>query len=215
MMVLWRIRENAIKGLVGAGVIIVVYCGAGVVFCRSPLPPSGGASCGGPATFIDAEEAALAAELRKAEMKYKTAKFNSDTAALEGRAPAFGGFGGGVTAAGAPAAPAVANGLSDAVGVGKSGASPGAGGTVAPTSAARGKYKTKVRGSFSRRVWNSTCSTATYSIHATGIVKLSNNLFELLPFAAGEGRRAKGARGGDGDGEGGWEGLQTSQDRQG
>ncbi|CAM9757887.1 unnamed protein product, partial [Ectocarpus sp. 12 AP-2014] len=45
--------------------------------------------------------------------------------------------------AGAATAPAVAGSCSEAARVGENGGSPGAGGTVAPTSAARGKYKTK------------------------------------------------------------------------
>lgn len=85
-------------------------CGGGGADDPVPTP-----SCGGPAYPIDAEEAALAAELRKARMRDELAELKAkDAARLEGRAPAFGGG----ASAGATISP-VATG--EAVRAGKSG----------------------------------------------------------------------------------------------
>lgn len=87
-------------------------------------PPPGvgpGASYGGSAT-LDQVEAKLAAQLRIAKMRNDIAKLESETAAIEGRAPAFGGFG----ATGAPVAPTVTGGHGKAAPAGKGGTSSGA-----------------------------------------------------------------------------------------
>lgn len=129
----WRVWEDAGRGSAGAG------AGNG----WAPAPPPGGGSYGGTEYPINAEEAAFARDVRMLELK---ARKQVAEDVLARRAPAFGVGGGdskGVTAIGATTASAAIGRCPESARAGKSGASPGAGATIVPTT--RGQYKKKVR----------------------------------------------------------------------